>query len=117
MNSIHPSVTQIWKRFEHNNPSTELEGRAFDWIADNPDAFIEMMALAEEAYYDKHYEHWSIAGIVEIIRWQRPDIITKGSNKFRLCNSHRATFARLINEHLKHNFFIIRGNKGHVGIE
>lgn len=107
------SMSRITDRWNYNCPDSELEAKTFQWIESNQDAFIAMIDLADDAYLNKGYQRWSIAGLVEIIRWDRPDVETSKGG-FRLSNSYRAYIARLINEYLGHSLFVVRNNEGRI---
>lgn len=105
-----PSIIDRWSE---ERPASHLEEMTFHWINKNPDAFMFLLDISEMALTIRGYKKWSIAGAVEIIRWDHPEIIT-GKGGFHLSNSYRATLARMINTYLGTRFFVTRDNEGHI---
>jgi len=82
------------------------------WIfhEENPDVYGELKKLAVQLM-DLGHNTYGIAGLFEVLRWHRA-LKTVG-NEFKLCNTYRAWYARLLmkNEPDLYMFFRLRVSK------
>lgn len=74
---------------------TDLEQKFNKFDNDNPMVWALFMRFADELI-NRGYKRLSASLVTERIRWEST-IITRG-DKFKICNNHRAYYARKWNE-------------------
>jgi hypothetical protein len=78
-----------------SDPTSPLERRFREWIAENPQVYSGIVALAREAKA-RGRRKYAIAALYEVLRWQRGFETTGDS--WKLNNDFRAPLARLVME-------------------
>lgn len=75
-------------------PTDTLDERFLEFHEANPDVYAELVKLCRNVK-SRGRERWSINAAFEVLRYSR--LQTRG-DEFKLNNSHRALYARLIME-------------------
>ena len=94
---------------------TKNELKFLEFHKANPHVYKRLVEMALELAVKGH-QRYGIAGLFEVLRWETA--ISTTESTFKLCNNHRAYYARLIMENVPRlrRFFVIRDNKGHVDV-
>jgi hypothetical protein len=73
-----------------HKPKNELEARAAEWMASNPDAMLHLERMALQLWRDG--KKFGVKRLVEQIRWDLCGI--QNAAMFKINNSHTAYIAR-----------------------
>jgi len=78
---------------------------------ENPEVWDLIQKFSFEAI-DKGHKNYSIAGIIERVRWET-QVVINGEHKFKISNSYRAFYARLFMYSYQEykGFFHLRGQE------
>lgn len=76
-------------------PASRAEEKFRAFHEANPHVYRELLRLALEMRR-RGREKWGIAGIFEVLRWNRA--MQTDAPDYKLCNTHRAFYARMLME-------------------
>lgn len=76
-------------------PTSKAEEKFREFHEANPHVYRELRRLALQMKA-RGREQWGIAGIFEVLRWNRA--MQTDAPDYKLCNTHRAFYARLLME-------------------